>query len=460
MKLEDKNKVVLRFVERRLQLVVVRNQRAVKFVEMELPEDLVGIEKVKDVEGLAKQIHFLLGKVGVKKTRVAVCLPEKGAYVKVIRLLKVRVAEVDSALRWHLDNYLPYNAEEVYWDWRLVKEDKEGVDILVLAVTKDWADLYLKAVELAGLEIILLESTSIGLKRMFELSEEDTAVLVEEGEERATVLICRDGFVMNSNYFSLKEGDIFSQIKKAVNYYQSKSGVEKIDRIYILGKDSGLGKRVAEEMGIEEGQVKEKWGLSKEFFNKYGVVVSTGVAEALSPESEKTINLLPRKMVLKMKEKKEKESMKKSWNLIYICLLILGGVIWVANFYLYLKLGGVERAKDQFLVQIKQVDKRVLEEVNVLPGLIDSMNSLVENRDKYFWTVKKVLDKTPLSLSLSRVSVDYVKKEGKLSGFADRRESLLEYKKSLEEQGFLNIEVPLSSLEKSRNFDFVINFSF
>ncbi len=458
--LKKKEKIAVRFVENRVQVVLAGKKGVRKYLEVEVGEDVIKDEKVCGIEGLAKILAGLFQKIGTKERGVRLCLSEKGAYVKVVSMPKMEISEIDSALRWHLDSHLPYAADEVYLDWKLIKEKEEGVEVLLLAVVKDWADPYLEAVRMAGLEVLSLESSSVAIQRMFRLPEKNVLALIEVGKKRTTVLICQNGFVWSSSHFSIEEGSVSDQTLKVLNYYQLKKGIEKLGGFLILGEEGNLGSKLSESLGIKQGEIRERWGLSREGYGKYGVAVGVAMSELLAPESEKSINLIPKNTEDRLVQKSKEVSINRSLKIFCGGLLVFSVMIWLAAGYLYQKEQSLVQKKKSLTTEILKVDKKSLEEINALPILLDSVEGLAGDRSKYFELMKKVMDVAPKSLSVSRIDLDYVERKGKVVGFTSSREAMVEYRVGLRDGGFLSLEIPLSSLEKSSNFDFVINFLF
>lgn len=452
-----KEKIAIRFVENRVQVVLAGKKGVKKYLEVEVGEGVIKEEKVGEVKELARVLVSLFQKIGTKERGVRICLSEKGAYVKVVSMPKVKVSEIDSALRWHLDAHLPYAADEVYLDWKLIREKEKGVEVLLLAVVKDWADPYLEAVKMAGLEILSLESTSVAMQKMFQLSQKDVLALIELGGRRATVLICQNGFVWSSSHFSIEKGDISGQVLKVLNYYQSKKGIKRLDGFLILGEGGDLGGKLSESLGIKQREVKERWGLSKGY-GRYGVAASVAMSELLAPESEKSINLVPKKIEDKLVEKSRDISIRGSWKIFCGGLFIFSIMVWLAAGYLYQKERGLIQRKEGLTKEILEVDKKSLEEINILPILLESVESLARDRSRYFELMKKVMNAAPKRLSVSRIDLDYSEGKGRVVGFTSSREAMVEYRDGLEDGGFSGLEIPLSSLEKSSNFEFVINF--
>lgn len=138
-------------------------------------------------EVIAKAAHelFKSNLVGdISTRRVALAIP---AYRTFTRLLQLPVmkssADLKEAVELEAEQYISVALDDLYLDYELVGQDKENMEIFVVAVPRDIVDSYLELAEVIGLEPVMIEPTSISSGRLFSLvdSSDVPAFIIDFG---------------------------------------------------------------------------------------------------------------------------------------------------------------------------------------------------------------------------------------------------------------------------------------
>ena len=110
--------------------------RVVGFGAVELPKTIFGSDAGVDSEGLARVLEFLFAKqqYGQFTTRdVALNLPESNCFVRVIHVAPMTDEEIDAAVPFEAESYIPIPVDQVYLDWKRLGEANGRVELLLVA---------------------------------------------------------------------------------------------------------------------------------------------------------------------------------------------------------------------------------------------------------------------------------------------------------------------------------------
>lgn len=146
-------------------------------------------------ENLKKAVKDVCGEK-IRDKHVVISLPEEKAFLQVIQLPLMKEEEVQKAVRFEAENYIPLPIDKVYLDSQIISPDTKNkkLNVLIAAVPKAIVDSYVSALKGAGLEPIALEIESMSISRALvgEGSGSQALVLVDLGENRTSFSIFFD----------------------------------------------------------------------------------------------------------------------------------------------------------------------------------------------------------------------------------------------------------------------------
>lgn len=167
--------------------------------EVELPPGAITDGDILQPDVVVEATQNLYRAAGVKHPRVAISIPERHTFVKLITPSGEGGSSIEDRISAAIVQDLPYSIEEVYWDWHnLEKKNSLNQDLyLVGAAPKATVDSYLKVMKLAGLEVERLEIESLAIARaLFGLTPPaDTRVILDLGRTRSTLILVDHGVV-------------------------------------------------------------------------------------------------------------------------------------------------------------------------------------------------------------------------------------------------------------------------
>lgn len=275
------------------------------FGEAKLSPGIIEGGTIKDEKALTLAIQDALAGVHGKQISakyVAASLPEEKAFLQVIQMPRMKIEELQKAVYFEAENYIPLPIGTVYLDFQIVPpviNHLDHTDVLIAALPKTIVDSYLSCLEKAGLKPLALEVESLAIARalvpngisptpvlLIDLGETRTSIIIFSGRsvrltgsipvssQKLTEIISRAlkinlaeaeklklkyGLSLTGKNREEKESrkifdalvpplvDLKEQIKKYLDYYQfhaghehTSSGTRTIQQIYLCGGGANL----------------------------------------------------------------------------------------------------------------------------------------------------------------------------------------------------------------------------
>jgi len=150
-----------------------------------------------DQEAVAEAIKKLLAdaKISVKKVNSA--LPDSKVFSRVIELPLLSENELEGALKWEAEQYIPFPLEEVNLDFSILEknEKEKKMQVLIVAAPLRLIEKYTNILKLAGLTPLSLETEIVAVSRAVsaQISEDETAMIIHLGGSATNFSILKRG---------------------------------------------------------------------------------------------------------------------------------------------------------------------------------------------------------------------------------------------------------------------------
>jgi type IV pilus assembly protein PilM len=262
------------------------------------------VEKIiddKEMSTFAQVIKKLHSETGASGRDVIISIPEQGAFTRTVTFPLLTDAEITSAVKWELEQYIPIPASEAISQHIILERNEKSsppsVLVLLVAAPRVLVEKYTRLVQMAGLNPIAVETELIALTRAL-APPDKTVLLVDLGANSTDIAIAKNSMLCFSRSIPLAgeaftravsqglgvnitqaeeykktyglvssqlEGKvknaldpvlrlIVDEIKKAVSFYQSEQKGEAPTAIQISGGTSGMPQIITsltELLGIE-----------------------------------------------------------------------------------------------------------------------------------------------------------------------------------------------------------------
>ncbi|KKU63674.1 MAG: Type IV pilus assembly protein PilM [Candidatus Amesbacteria bacterium GW2011_GWA1_47_16] len=132
---------------------------------------------------------------GAKNRRVAAALPEEQVSSHVVEIPLMSDEEVKQALQWQVEQYIPIPADKAVWSHEIIRRDEAGggMEVLLVAAAKNLVDSFVRVFDMAGLEVVALETELMATARAVVPADVPLSMIVDIGAKSTDLGIVRAG---------------------------------------------------------------------------------------------------------------------------------------------------------------------------------------------------------------------------------------------------------------------------
>lgn len=290
------------------------------------PKGLVS-DSPLDQEAVAVATKKLLAEAKIATKNVNAALPDSQVFSRVIELPPLTEKELEGALKWEAEQYIPFPLEEVNLDFSILAEDEKTkkMEVLLVAAPLRLIDKYTKILKLAGLTPCSLETEIIAVSRaiLAQVSQERTVMVINLGSTATSFSILKKGSfsftgtlssggealaraIAQELGFDLAQAEeykkayglerdrlegkvlaaikpvmdkIVGEIKKALSFYQEKNPEERVSSLILTGGTArlpGIVSYLTENLELET-QIGHPWVSLKVDEEKFAHLTSDSV---------------------------------------------------------------------------------------------------------------------------------------------------------------------------------------
>lgn len=135
---------------------------------------------------------------------VVASLPEEKSFLRIIKVPRVKLDEVENKIRWELEGNIPLPPEDVYFDYEIMPGGEalaDHFDVLTAACPKTIVESYVEVLRGAGMIPLALEVEAQSLARALidRANPKDSRIIVDIGASRTSfVLISKGNIALTS----------------------------------------------------------------------------------------------------------------------------------------------------------------------------------------------------------------------------------------------------------------------
>ncbi len=237
--------------------------------EFPLKPGIIEEGEIKDKKALVEAVKKSLKKVKgekLKTDKAAVSLPEKKSFVQIISMPKMKRDELEKAVPFEAENYIPLPAEKAYIDFQVV-EEKKKTDVLIAAISKDTVNSYFECLKKAGLEPRAFEIESQSIARAVVKRSSFPLFIVDFGRSNASFIIFSGSSVRFTSSSSLASMSLTKKLAKELKAGEKEA--EKLKIKYGLSGRAKKGKKVSKILSSALGELVEEIKKYKEYYKSH-----------------------------------------------------------------------------------------------------------------------------------------------------------------------------------------------
>ncbi len=203
-----------------------------------MPPGLIQDDQVLDAEGLAVEIKALFEEANITKHFVVAAVSNRLAITRNIQVPKMSLQELDEAIKWEAERYIPFPIEEVVLDYYVLDnpadvEDDGQLEVVISAARLDLVTQQVDYLKLAGLEPIIIDVRPFSLLRslkgallgehlnktnltgVFYTEAEEIGVVLEIAASSTTITLVRGQRVLMNRNIGVSGDDFTAALQRA-----------------------------------------------------------------------------------------------------------------------------------------------------------------------------------------------------------------------------------------------------
>lgn len=168
----------------------------------------------KEIAALAQVLKKLCAEARVTSKEAVISIPEPLAFTRTIKFPPLTDAEIASAIKWEVEQYIPIPVSEAVIQHSILKRNdvvgtSPGVTVLLVAAPRLIVEKYVKVVQIAGLNVVAVETELIALARCL-APPDKTVLLTDLGGSSTNLAIADHGLLAFSRSLPVA-GDAFTR---------------------------------------------------------------------------------------------------------------------------------------------------------------------------------------------------------------------------------------------------------
>lgn len=437
-----------------------RKGKVTKYAEVQLPQDFFSQSTLINGEAFREAIQELRQKGKFTTSYVVVCFPEAFAYTRELILPKVSIDEIGEGVKWHVKELFPFPEDDIYFDWKIVREEKSELILAVVAVPKRTIDPITNSLVSIGLKPLRLKPDASAIATLLSLANNAHAIVTEVNKTGAYVTLVEGEKAVFTTVISYTKDDtpvtyltnVKQTIQEITTYYRQRNIIkEETVQIILTGE-------IASEQWVQQLPQPTKilnTPLNSPAFNK---AYASALSQVSPTSDHETINLLPPHL----QQVYDNERTQQFYTtVLYRTIAFVGAYTLVMVLVFGLLLVEQQQIDTNVkrlntIVQSQGANSQALLSVN---GIAKQIVALAPLRKTPKDSLEAFILLIPEGVTISQWEFDDGKQEFTVTGVGKTRDTLLDLKAKLEESNmFARVNLPLSYLESPSDIPFVIKF--
>ena len=200
----------------------------------QLPEGAIINREILNHMAVTDALKSLVSQLKIKGKQVTLSLSGAAVIIKKILLAPTAAQELEDAILWEAEQYVPFDINEVIFDYQILnKNGPEGkMEILLVTVKKALLDSYMAVIKDAGLNPKIVNVDFFAIQDTFEANYPDdqmAVALVDIGAASTKFSICIGGVPVYTRDAAIGGRDLTSEIQRHLNLTYQEAEILKID---------------------------------------------------------------------------------------------------------------------------------------------------------------------------------------------------------------------------------------
>lgn len=187
-----------------------------------VPEDSVVNREVFNPVAVTQAVSAAFSQSKIGKKTVVTGLGGSSIILKRMTVEVQKVSELQDAVFWEAEQYLPFDPSEVSMDYHTISKGKETkTDVLFVAAKLSVMDGFIGSIEDAGLKVRIVDTEYFALQNVFEANYDqrpgEVVAIVDIGASSLKVLVLDDGIPVFTKESPMGGRNLTAEIQRQMN---------------------------------------------------------------------------------------------------------------------------------------------------------------------------------------------------------------------------------------------------
>jgi type IV pilus assembly protein PilM len=181
------------------QLKKTKNSwRLEKYAMVPLPDFPGEHREITNAVSMVQAIQETMDQAQIKSKEVCSAIVGSGIIIKNLTLTITDMKELQDQVFWEAEQYIPFDMSEVVVDFQVIKQGKDDqVEVILVAVKKDYLEQYMGVIEEAQLKPKIMDAEIFALQNVYEtnypVTDTEATLLADIGALSTKITICAGG---------------------------------------------------------------------------------------------------------------------------------------------------------------------------------------------------------------------------------------------------------------------------
>lgn len=170
----------------------------IKYASVSLSDTSSEHREISNPTLVINAIQAAAKQAGITSKNVCSAIAGSGLIIKNLMVTVTDMKELQDQVFWEAEQYIPYDITEVVIDFQVIGEPRgDQVEVILVAVKKDFLEQYMSVIEQAKLTPKVMDTELFALQNTYEqnysISGTESALLVDVGAISTKMVICGNG---------------------------------------------------------------------------------------------------------------------------------------------------------------------------------------------------------------------------------------------------------------------------
>ena len=175
------------------------------------------LNRIAVTQGISEAIK----RSGITSKSVCSALVGSGIIIKNLSIIVTDMKELQDQVYWEAEQYIPFDISEVVLDYQIINQNKENVEVILVAVKKAFLEQYMGVIAESSLVAKVMDLEVFALQNVYELnypvSKTEAMLLADVGAMSTKIVICSGGVPLFTKDASFGGIMVTQEIQRELN---------------------------------------------------------------------------------------------------------------------------------------------------------------------------------------------------------------------------------------------------